>query len=82
MRRLQTAREQNQYLRNKYPDIEEMLLAAEMISKEQGRASSRPKALEADEYKLLEQDCYGIIWHILKEKGIVTRAEEYIKKVT
>lgn len=73
MRKLQVARKQNQCLGNKYPDIEEILLATKMLSKEQGRASSRLNAPETDEYKLLKQDCYGIIWHVLKKKGIVTR---------
>lgn len=63
------------YLRNKYSDIEEMLHAAEMLSKEQRRASSRSKAPETDEYKLLKQDCYSIIWYVIKKKGIATKIE-------
>lgn len=82
IRRLQEANNQDQYLRKKYPDIEEMLYAAEMLSKVQGRASSHSKAPETNEYKLLEQDCYGIVLHVLKKKGIVTRVEEYIERVT
>lgn len=59
IRWLQEANNQDRYLRNKSPDIEEMLHAAEMLSKVQGRASSQSKAPETNEYKLLEQDCYG-----------------------
>jgi len=70
MCRLMVARNQNQYLRNKYPDIEEMLLAAEMFPKEQGRASSHSNDPEKDEYKFLKQDCYGIIWHVLKKESL------------
>lgn len=78
----QEARRLNHYLRNKYPEIEEMLFAAQNIPKGNSNTMSRTALPKPEEYIVLEQDYYGILWGVLIKKGYVKKIEEYIKRVT
>lgn len=80
-RRLQQARELDKALRQKYPMIDDLLNAADKISKSLSSTTRPVNDYEPDEYRNLMQDYYGILCDTLIKKQITKTIEEFIEKV-
>ena len=79
--KLQQARDLNAAMRKKYPVIDNMLDIANKLIPKRNSTGVGSTTSETQEYKLLEQDYYGILCHVLLKKKITESVEEFIEKV-
>lgn len=73
--------ELNDELRKKYPVIERMLAVADRLSSSYAMLQTSAAAGETVEYRVLQQDYFGILCHVLLKKGITQNIEQIIENV-
>ena len=78
---LQRARILNGEMRQKYPGIDEMLRLANALPRIPVQRGAGNGVFECEEFVLLNQDYYGILWHVLVKKRITRRIEDFVKQI-
>lgn len=73
----------NIVMRNKYPTIDIMLNVGNMLkpNKKVSKFEISFNDLKSEEYKMLEQDKYGIVCDVLLKKNIIRSIEQFIERV-